>query len=224
MDRALAPHAPAAASGSGWARGAAAPGRVLSGMPHSTPAPGDDADVSLVRRMAGGDADALGAFYDRWAAQVQAAVLAIVRDRADAEDVVEEAFWQAWRQAARFDGARGTVASWLLTIARSRAMDRSRALLRRRETAVDDAMELESAAPDPSEQAAAAERRSAVAAALHGLPKPQREVIEMAYFGGLSQTEIAASIGQPLGTVKTRARLAMQKLRERLAPLREVAQ
>ena len=192
-------------------------------MPDSTPAADGDADALLVRRMAAGDADALGAFYDRWAPQVQAAVLAIVRDRVDAEDVVEEAFWQAWRQAARFDGARGSVASWLLTIARSRAMDRSRALLRRRETAVDDAMELASGAPDPAEQAAASERRSAVAAALHGLPKPQREVIEMAYFGGLSQTEIAASLGQPLGTVKTRARLAMQKLRERLAPLREVA-
>jgi RNA polymerase sigma-70 factor (ECF subfamily) len=102
-------------------------------------------------------------------------------------------------------------------------MDRSRSLGRRRETGVDEAAELASALPDPSEQAVASERRSAVAAALLTLPDPQREVIEMAYFGGLSQTEIAACIGQPLGTVKTRARLAMQKLRDRLMPLREVA-
>jgi RNA polymerase sigma-70 factor (ECF subfamily) len=182
-----------------------------------------DADVPLVGRIAGGDADALGEFYDRWAASVHSAVLAIVRERSDAEDVVEETFWQAWRQASRFDPRRGTVAAWILTIARSRAMDRSRSLVRRRETGVDEAAELASALPDPAEQAAASERRSAVAAALLTLPDPQREVIEMAYFGGLSQTEIAACIGQPLGTVKTRARLAMQKLRDRLTPLREVA-
>jgi RNA polymerase sigma-70 factor (ECF subfamily) len=173
--------------------------------------------------MAAGDADALGEFYDRWALPVQAVVLSIVRGPLDAEDVVEETFWQAWRQAARFDGERGTVSAWLLTIARSRALDRARALTRRRETSVDEAADVAADAPDPSEHAASAERRSAVADALRALPEPQREVIEMAYFGGLSQTEIAACLGQPLGTVKTRARLAMQKLRERLAALREAA-
>lgn len=192
-------------------------------MPPTAPAAGADDDAALVRRMAAGDADALGSFYDRWAAAVQAVTLAIVHERSEAEDVVEETFWQAWRQASRYDAGRGTVSAWLLTIARSRAMDRARVLVRRRETSVDEAGTMEAHAPDPAEQAAAAERRAAVADALGALPEPQREVIEMAYFGGLSQSEIAACTGQPLGTVKTRARLAMQKLRERLAALREVA-
>jgi RNA polymerase sigma-70 factor (ECF subfamily) len=192
-------------------------------MPPTAPAADADDDAALVRRMAAGDADAVGPFYDRWSAAVQAVALAIVRERPEAEDVVEETFWQAWRQAARFDPRRGTVSAWLLTIARSRAMDQARVLVRRRETSVDEAGATPTPAPDPAEHAAASERRSAVADALGVLPEPQREVIEMAYFGGLSQSEIAACTGQPLGTVKTRARLAMQKLRERLAALREVA-
>jgi RNA polymerase sigma-70 factor (ECF subfamily) len=191
----------------------------------------DDADV--VRRMAAGDELALGAFYDRWRDQVYGLVLHVVREAADAEDVMEEVFWQAWRQAGRFDAARGGVGTWLLTIARSRALDRLRATRRRREESIDDdageklASSAEPtfvrAAADPSLALEHKERRQMIMAALGDLPREQREALELGYFGGLSQSEIAERTGQPLGTIKTRMRLAMQKLRDRLSPLREVA-
>jgi RNA polymerase sigma-70 factor (ECF subfamily) len=182
-------------------------------------------DAALLRRMAGGDEGALGLLYDRWGSPVHALVLHVVRDAGEAEDVVEEVFWQAWRQAARFDPARGGAAVWLFTIARSRALDRRRALDRSREEVSrgDEApvAQAASAAPGPAESAEAAERRALVRSALDELPPEQREALELAYFGGLSQSEIAERTGSPLGTVKTRMRLAMQKLRGRLATLRE---
>lgn len=188
-------------------------------------------DGALIARMAAGDERALGALYDRWSPAVYALALGIVGGRDDAEDVVEETFWQAWRGAERYASSRGAVATWLLTIARSRALDRRRAMRRRREETLADAppedapsvapAEIAPAASDPAQAAELAERRAMVAAALGELPREQREALELAYFGGLSQTEIAARTSEPLGTVKTRIRLAMQKLRERLAPLRE---
>jgi len=181
-------------------------------------------DTLIVRRMADGNADALGALHDRWSAEVQTLALAIVRSVADAEEVVEATFWQAWQQASRFDGARGSVAGWLMTIARSRALDFAKAHRRRREDVTDRAgAALVSERPDPAQSAIASERRSLVASAMAALPDAQREAVEMAYFGGLSQTEIAACTGEPLGTIKTRLRLAMQKMRERLSPVLEVA-
>ena len=191
----------------------------------------DDADV--VRRMAAGDEQALGAFYDRWRDQVYGLVLHVVREAADAEDVMEEVFWQAWRQAGRFDAARGGVGTWLLTIARSRALDRRRALNRSREEAEPaegeegrgayerSMAEAGEGMAGPAEAAEGSERRALVIAALGALPAEQRQALELAYFGGLSQTEIAERTGQPLGTVKTRMRLALAKLRERLAVLKE---
>jgi RNA polymerase sigma-70 factor (ECF subfamily) len=190
-------------------------------------------DVELVRRMAAGDEQALGAFYDRWRDQVYGLVLHVVREPADAEDVMEEVFWQAWRQAERFDALRAGVGTWLLTIARSRALDRRRALNRSREEAEpapDEGRRAEyergvaeavQDVPGPAEAAEGAERRALVAAALGTLPAEQRQALELAYFGGLSQSEIAERTGQPLGTVKTRMRLAMVKMREKLAVLRE---
>jgi len=181
-------------------------------------------DVALVLRMAGGDASALGAFYDRWSRPVQHVVSAIVRSSADTEEVVEEAFWQAWNQSSRFEPGRGSVSSWILTIARSRAMDRAKAQRRRREDVVGSiGEEIVSERPGPADDALASEQRSMVALALRDLPDAQREAVEMAYFGGLSQSEIAECTGHPLGTIKTRLRLAMQKLRDRLAPLSEAA-
>ena len=180
-------------------------------------------DEALVRRMAAGDDQALGALYDRWAAVVHGVVSRLLRQPDDVEDVVEETFWQAWRQAARFDRTRGAVQTWLLTIARSRALDRVRALRRRREEPLqgDDgqAVVQQAAEGDPGLDAEASERRRIVVAALAGLPAEQREALELGYFGGLSQTEIAERTGQPLGTVKTRMRLAMQKLRGQLQAL-----
>jgi len=181
-------------------------------------------DASLIRRMAAGDEQALGALYDRWQAVVHGIVARMLRQPDDVEDVVEEVFWQAWRQASRFDPTRGAVHSWLLTIARSRALDRVRSLRRRREDPLEgedgQVVTQQTAVGDPGLDAEASERRTIVVAALADLPAEQRETLELGYFGGLSQSEIAERTGQPLGTVKTRMRLAMQKLRGQLQILR----
>ena len=184
-------------------------------------------DAALLRQMAAGDEHALGMFYDRWQPLVHGVVLRILRQRDDVADVVEEAFWQAWRQAGRYETSRGSVQTWLLTIARSRALDKVRALKRLREEPIEGesgALVVQLAADgDPAMSAEAAERRTIVIAALADLPAEQREALELGYFAGLSQTEIAERTGQPLGTIKTRMRLAMQKLRGRLQVLREEA-
>jgi RNA polymerase sigma-70 factor (ECF subfamily) len=200
-------------------QGNAAP---VGGVPEARRAV-ESEDVALVRRMAAGDEQALGALYDRWHPVVHGVVSRLLRQADDVEDVVEETFWQAWRQASRFDLARGAVQTWLLTIARSRALDRVRALRRRREEPLegDDGQPVIQPAVegDPALDAEASERRRMVMAALAGLPAEQREALELGYFGGLSQSEIAERTGQPLGTVKTRMRLALQKLRSQLQVL-----
>jgi RNA polymerase sigma-70 factor (ECF subfamily) len=188
---------------------------------------GLEADSALLRRMATGDEQALGTLYDRWHPLVHGVVLRILRQPDDVEDVVEEAFWQAWRQAERYDASRGSVQTWLLTIARSRALDRARSRKRLREEPLEgeggDVLGQQVAEGDPGVDAEASERRSIVIAALAELPPEQREALELGYFGGLSQSEISERTGQPLGTIKTRMRLAMQKLRGRLQVLREEA-
>jgi RNA polymerase sigma-70 factor (ECF subfamily) len=202
---------PASAGGAGDASVAAPP---------SAGASADDA--ALVGRMSAGDERALGALYDRWSPVVYSLVLHILRDASEAEDAVEDTFWQAWRQAARYEPARGGVSTWLLTIARSRALDRLRSLRRAREEVVPLTPAAEGVSTDavsPATAAELSERASHVTAALQELPREQREALELAYYGGLSQTEIAERTGQPLGTVKTRMRLAMQKLRGRLMVL-----
>jgi RNA polymerase sigma-70 factor (ECF subfamily) len=185
-------------------------------------------DRALVARIASGDESALAALYDRWVGVVHALALRIVGDADDADDVVEETFWQVWRRATSYEETRGGVSTWLLIIARARALDRRRSSERRRVDRVDEIPEPgdqaaewgRTPAPDPAAAAEASDRRAIVVAALAQLPAEQRETLELAYFGGLSQSEIADQTGQPLGTVKTRMRLAMQKLRERLNYLR----
>lgn len=183
-----------------------------------------DEDRDLVARMRAGDTKALARFYERWSRPVYALVLQVVRDPDDADDVVEDTFYQAWRQASRYEPARGAVSTWIVTIARSRALDRLRSRRRLREEPLTPVVSLDeltdSAVRDPAAGAEESEVRERVAQALKALPPEQREVLELAYYGGLSQTEIAERTGQPLGTVKTRTRLAGQKLRERLAALR----
>jgi RNA polymerase sigma-70 factor (ECF subfamily) len=200
-------------------RGRAAPVEAEAGTGRAV----ESEDEALVRRMAGGDDHALGVLYDRWHSVVHGVVSRMLRQADDVEDVVEETFWQAWRQASRFDRTRGAVQTWLLTIARSRALDRVRALRRRREEPLEDddgqVVVQQVAEGDPGQDAEASERRRIVGAALTGLPAEQREALELGYFGGLSQTEIAERTGQPLGTVKTRMRLALQKLRSQLQML-----
>ena len=177
-------------------------------------------DVRLVKRMAAGEASALGQFYDRWSHHVYATAKAIVRSDQDAEEVVDDCFWQAWNQAGRFDASRGEVRSWLMNIARSRALDRLKAVKRRREEDLEKAPAASFAAvPDAEERIDQAARAVTVADALKVLPVAQRQVLEMVYYGGLTQTEIADSTGEALGTIKTRIRLGTQKLRETIGHL-----
>ncbi len=170
----------------------------------------------LIGRMAGGDRDAFAEFYDRYATLVYPLLLRILRDPTEAADVLQDVFWEAWQGAATYDAGRGTPEAWMVTRARSRAIDRVRSIRRRGETFV--APVEEHLAPDPAEPAALvverAENRGLLRGALEQLPEAQREVIELAYYAGLTQTEIAQHLKQPLGTVKTRIRLGLERLRE----------
>jgi RNA polymerase sigma-70 factor, ECF subfamily len=163
---------------------------------------------ALLRRTADGDRAALGQLYDRFASLANGLALRILRDVAEAEDVVQEVFLQVWRQADRFDAARGTPEAWICTIARSRALDR----LRRRAARKEDAGPVE---PFPAAEPAT-DDALAVRTAVAGLSEDQRRAVELAYYEGLTQTEIARRLGEPLGTIKTRIRTAMMRLREAL--------
>jgi RNA polymerase sigma-70 factor (ECF subfamily) len=183
-------------------------------------------DRALVARAAAGDDRALGALYDRHGRTTYALAYAIVGERADAEEVVADAFGQAWRDAAAYDPARGTVGAWLATITRARALDlvrrrgrRSRAHERAARDAGDGFAAPVATAEAPDRGVERMEIGVRVRRALGSLPEAQRRVIELAYFGGLSQSEIAAELQEPLGTVKTRMRAGMEKLRAQLRPL-----
>jgi RNA polymerase sigma-70 factor (ECF subfamily) len=182
-------------------------------------------DHELIARAAQGDERGIAVLYDRYGGAVYAVAYRIVGQRADAEEIVIEAFAQAWREASRFEAGRGSVAGWITMIARSRALDLVRARARRsRITAAAAATDPEGAPGlgtwriDPAAGSDTEERRRQVQSALEGLSPPQREAIELAFFEGLSQSEIAERLSQPLGTVKTRIRLGMQKLRDALRP------
>lgn len=180
-------------------------------------------DVALVRRIVDADETALGALYDQWSRSLYSLVLHLLQDADEAEDVVEETFWQAWRKASTYEPAKGAVSTWLLTIGRRKALDRLRARRRRHEEVTNTERvfdDIPSREPDPSESVEDRELRERVRVALNELPSEQREALELGYFKGMSQSEIAEATGQPLGTVKTRMRLAMQKLREPLSVYR----
>lgn len=170
----------------------------------------DERAGSLLERIAAGEQAALGQLYDIFAPLVNGLALRIVRDTGDAEDVVQEVFVQVWRQASRYDAARGTPEAWLCTMARTRALDRLRRRASRREDTEDQA-------PAPTD-VPRNEERLAVREALQALSTDQRRALELAYYEGLTQTEIAARLGEPLGTVKTRIRSAMIRLRDALGP------
>jgi RNA polymerase sigma-70 factor (ECF subfamily) len=173
------------------------------------------AGEELIRRMAAGDRDAFGRFYDRYAPLVYPLVLRVVRDRADAADVLQDVFWEAWQGAAAYDPARGTPEAWMITRARTRAIDRVRAVRRRGETFVPALDEGQAPAPAPGGDAAdRVVNQGVIGAALAQLPPAQRQAIELAYYAGLTQTEIARQLSEPLGTVKTRIRLGLERLRD----------
>ena len=176
------------------------------------------ADAELVGRIANGDASALERLYERYVRQCFGLALRILGDPALAEEVVQEVFLKLWSQPSRYSAERGQFVSWLLSLVHHRSIDE----LRRRshtEIALDNPAlgSLLDTKPDteldPGDQVVLAEQKQAVRQALAGIPPNQRQVLELAYFGGLSQSEIAARLGQPLGTVKTRMRAGLQQLR-----------
>jgi RNA polymerase sigma-70 factor, ECF subfamily len=167
-------------------------------------------------RIARGDGTGLELLYDRYATTVYSLALRIVRDVSEAEDVTQDVFTQLWNSAARYDAARGPVAAWLSVLARSRALDR----LRRRHAAIRPGPGDEAVAdiPDPAcsveLMAATAEQARVAQRALAGLPAEERVALELAYYEGLTQTEIAARTETPLGTVKTRIRNGLRRIRD----------
>ncbi|RIK41207.1 MAG: RNA polymerase subunit sigma-70 [Chloroflexi bacterium] len=167
-------------------------------------------------RLRSGDDAALGELYDRYSGPAFALALRMLGERGVAEDVVQEAFLSVWRRASTFDTERGSVRAWLLSIVRNAAIDRTRGRNRQRQgdVALDD-VAYRLAADDVWSEVAQRLERERVRAALRELPSEQRETLELAYFGGMTQAEIAARTGEPLGTVKSRARLGLRRL-ERL--------
>jgi len=175
-------------------------------------------DRELVAAMANGDADALRALSARYARMLGALAYRFVKDESDAEEIAADALWQAWREAASFDPKRSSVSAWLVMLGRSRAIDRFRAARARRppENPEPDPEPV----PDALSELEVAERAKIVKTAVGELEKRERELLELAYFSDLTQTEIAAKVGLPLGTVKTRMRTALIKLRDAVRRLR----
>ena len=177
--------------------------------------------VSLVERVATGDQSALAVLYDATNRLIYSLVLRVLGDISSAEEVLIDVYTQVWRQAASYDANRGAPLAWMATIARSRAIDRLRSGWQdqRRKEPLDVLGNAPANTVSPEESAAASELQKLVRDALNVLTPEQRQVIELAYYSGLSHSEIAEKLSQPLGTVKTRTRLGMMKLREALAPL-----
>ncbi len=187
------------------------------GLTVSPPAIGSQAaSADLVGEMARGERSALERLYDRYGALVYSLALRILGRPADAEEVVQEVFLQAWRDAERYDAARGTLRTWLVTLARTRAIDALRAASRGARRA-EVPLAWDAPDPEPTRAEGIGDREIVVGAIAH-LSFQQREVLDLAYYQGFTQTEIAARTGLPLGTVKTRIRSALERLRDALCP------
>ena len=173
-------------------------------------------DVALIRRVVAGDETALAILYDRYSGVVFSAVRRILDDAAGAEEILQDIFYQLWRTAPSFDSARGSLAGWLLVAARNRAIDR----LRRRSRASTEEIDenLVTLPVNLESQLSQNEMMGKVKSILGTLPQAQREALELAYFQGMTHSEIAARTGEPLGTIKTRLRTALSELRRVLNP------
>lgn len=191
--------------------------RRMKTTPADTPTISDE---TLLTRVAGGDKDAFGELYDRFCRPMLAMVNRILGDPREAEDIVHDSFVAVWEKAADYDSGRGSAFSWVITLTRNRALDRVRSRKRRGDL-------LEQSAPadlgydetprDVAGQADLADRAATVKAAFGRLPEEQRQAIELAFFSGLTQQEIAERLQQPLGTVKARIRRGLLKLRDLVA-------
>jgi RNA polymerase sigma-70 factor (ECF subfamily) len=182
-------------------------------------------DAGLIERIAAGDEAALASLYDALGGLAYSMAHAILGDPAESEDAVADTFLQVWTTARTFDSSRAGVVAWVAMMVRTRSLDRLRSR-KRRASAIEKAagFDVEGMAipignpgPDPDRAAELSEIRRRVAAGLTELPPPQRRAIELAFFQGLSHSEIAEALGEPLGTVKTRIRAGMEKLRAGLA-------
>jgi len=188
------------------------------------PLPGSEADEALLMRIGAGDEQAFTRLFDRYRGVVFGLLLRMLANRETAEEALMDVFTRVWKQAADYQLQRASVKTWLLSIARHRAID----LLRMRHSHPDqnsrqwaeDALETISANNDVENEVLELDMRLKVQKAIAKLPQEQREVLALAYFRGWSHSEIAKALNQPLGTVKTRIRLAMSQLREKLEPER----
>jgi len=186
-------------------------------------------DDELMDRLAARDLGAFEALYDRYGDLVYSVSLRVVGDTYVAEDVTQDVFVRVWRRPEQFDLRRGKFVTWLLSVARNRSIDHRRSQARRLRHAAlpsveeeEDVLPSEDSRDDPAAATVLSDECAAVRAALDVLPPEQKLAIQLAYFGGLTQQEIANKLGQPLGTVKTRIRLGMQKMRGALQVRRDL--
>jgi len=173
-------------------------------------------DVALLKAIAGKEEKALSQLYDRYRVVLFGLLVRILNNREEAEDVLQELFLQVWHRAGDYDSNRGRPFTWLVTLARSRAIDRLRSVASRERVATESAREVTEEVSDAVADAVRSEQRGIVTSALSQLPEEQQRALVLAYFDGLTQSEIADRLGAPLGTVKTRMRAGMIKLREML--------
>jgi RNA polymerase sigma-70 factor (ECF subfamily) len=176
-------------------------------------------EAQLVRRIAQGDRDAFAALYDLYSKPLYSLTLRILNDPKEAEDVLQDVFLQLWEKAASFDEVAGRPFSWVVTMTRNKAIDRIRSRQRRSRLFEEASDSMEKASVEMVEPTVAGlgpDEAAQIRTALNGLPKEQRQPIEMAFFGGLTHTEIAEALHEPLGTVKARIRRGMLQLRDYL--------
>lgn len=196
--------------------------RMTEPAPAEPPDERQRADAALLRRMADGDKSAFAELYDRFSRPLYATALRIVRDPAEAQDITHDAFLALWEKAAVFESERGTAFAWAVTLVRNRAIDRVRTRRRRAELLAasppaDLGYHEDTAGATADDSAALGDQARAVRAAVAGLPPEQRRALELAFFSGLTQQQIADKLSEPLGTVKARVRRGLLKLRESLA-------
>jgi len=196
---------------------------VEAGRPPHRDVADPAADIDAIRRAAKGDADALAVLYDRHVRSVYSLAFRIIGDASDAEEVVQDVFAQVWKQASRYDTSRGAVIAWMLMMTRSRAIDRIRARRGLPPAAPDSwkgLAEMVDPAEGPELTTLTADQVGRVRDALNALPLPQRLAIQLAFYEGLTHVEIAERLEEPLGTVKTRIRLGLLKLRDAVTEAR----
>ena len=181
-------------------------------------------DAQILQRIAAGDQSALGELYERFSRPLFSVALRVLNDAAEAEDVLHDVFVTVWEKAGDFQASRGHAFSWALTLTRNRAIDRVRSRKRRSEILTQSApadlgyTDADDAKLDSADNLWVKEKASAVRTAVATLPADQRQALQLAYFGGLTQQQIAEKLAQPLGTVKARIRRALLKLRDVISP------